>query len=147
MSARIAPLSVFLLSILTGLSQAQSLTKLVMTSRVDALEPETSFSCNGSIYGYLTLADATTGKHELEGIWIMPSGHVAEHSHSTIDFGAEAASTAQLWLQFQPASRGLSALAGSVAAEVREPDYAGQWHLEVRWDHQLLTKTSFQVRC
>ena len=132
---------------MVSFSQAQSLTNLVMTSKADGLEPETSFSCNGSIYGYLTLAEAATGKHELEGIWIMPNGHVIEHSHSIIDYGAEPASTAQLWLQFQPEARGLSALAGSVAADVREPDYVGQWHIEVLWDHQFLSKTSFQVRC
>ena len=77
----------------------------------------------------------------------MPDGHVSEHSQSSVDFGNEPASTAQLWLQFLPEARGLSALTGAGTTKVHEPDYAGHWHLDVLWDHKLLTKTSFQVRC
>jgi len=147
MSGCTVRLCVLLLSTLTGLSQAQSVTKLVLTSQADGLEPETSFSCNGSIYGYLTLAESATGKHEMEGIWIMPSGKEKEHSKSTVDFGAEPSRTAQLWLGFQPETPGLSALMGSIPKPVSEPLYDGQWRLVVLWDHQILAKTSFQVKC
>ncbi len=122
--------------------------RLVLTSVMDGLQPEESFTCNGLIHGYITLPAPVTGEHRLEGIWKMPNGTVNQHSKISIEFPPPGRQTAYIWLHFEEESGGLMGELGpSSERQKANQIYGGEWQVEVRWDEKTLVTSPFKVKC
>jgi|GEM_PF-2179664 len=122
--------------------------KIVLTSIVNGLESEKTFSCHGYIHGYLTLPEKAVGLHVLEGVWRMPNGAVNQHTRIPVDFAHPGRQTAYVWFQFHDESGGiLNAARSEGNLESNIKDYNGEWLLEVRWNEITLLKTNFNVKC
>jgi hypothetical protein len=118
----------------------------VLTAQENGLDPQDSFSCSGTIHGYITFPKAEIGQHVLEGTWILPNGKVLEETEIPIDFPPPGRQIASLWLTFRPPSARIFGGVNPQADEERLA-YNGRWRLEVRWDNQWLLSKNFNVRC
>jgi len=116
---------------------------LVLTSKENGLESDTTFRCQNTIHGYIVLPYSYQGPHPLESIWTAPKGLVVEHSKSTLDCG-KGRQTAYVFLEFAPA---MSGLWGPVPEQGNNAVFSGLWEVEVRWDHKTLLKEKFNVTC
>jgi hypothetical protein len=107
--------------------------------------PQDTFSCSGTIHGYLVLPKTAVGKHTLEGVWTKPNGNIASHSSSELDFAPPGRSTAYVWFAFP--ERSMLPGAMDPTQDQERLSYNGQWRLDVRWDDQPLLQSTFTVRC
>jgi len=119
--------------------------KLVLTSKENGVEEETEFFCAGTIHGYIRLPKRVVGSHLLEGKWILPNGAIAAESRDNVNFPPPGRSTAYLWFAFPERSAFPGAL--DPEADAKRSDYPGRWRVEVRWDEQLILKSTFTVTC
>src|SRR5689334_3580273 len=71
--------------------------KLVLTSVENGLTPESSFSCQNVIHGYLTMPNPMVGKNILEADWIAPNGVIKESARAVLEFVAPGRRTAYIW--------------------------------------------------
>ena len=117
---------------------------LVLTSVENGLKSQSEFVCSGKIHGYIRLPRKYEGKHLLEGLWTAPTGKMIDHSRTQVDFPPPGRSTAYVWLAF-PTRAALGTL--NPEADKERLSYNGPWQVEVRWDEQLLVRSSFTVHC
>jgi hypothetical protein len=121
---------------------------LVLTSQENGTVPEDTFSCSGTIYGYLTFPQTQIGKHVLEGIWTGPKGQVIQQSRNEVDYASPGSRTAFVWLSFSKEGRSLwNPLSIQHAGDEDWLLYDGKWEIEVRWDDHSLAHSAFQVHC
>ncbi len=143
--------TLFCLLLVAGFLEANQFVgqpKMVLTNKVNGLEPVAEFSCSEKIHGYLTLPEKAIGSHTLEGVWIAPSGAEQEHSTNHLDFAPPGRQTAYVWLEFPD-------LSGGSLGDFRERDsgsqeknqFAGLWQVKVYWDGQPLVESKFRVKC
>lgn len=123
------------------------MTKLVLTAQENGVEPQSLFTCQGRIHGYLTLPQKAIGPHRLEAKWFGPKKSLEHHTQVSVDFPPPGRQTAYVWLQFDEEG-GLFRRPIDGTANWRDRErYHGAWQVEVFWDEAPLIKTPFQVRC
>ena len=121
---------------------------LLLTSQDNGMAPEDTFSCSGTIHGFLTLRQPQVGSHLLEAIWTGPSGRVIEHSRDELTYPAPGGRTAAVRLEFiKEGKRIWNPVSVQDPGDEDRALYDGSWRVEVRWDHQTLARSTFEVRC
>jgi len=120
---------------------------LILTSQENGTEPQDAFSCSGTIYGYVTLPQAQTGKHTIEGIWIGPQETVIQHSRAEIEYPPPGQRTAAVWLRFTKEGTVWNPFAIQNSADRDRLLYDGPWKMEVRWDNQTFARSNFKIHC
>jgi len=121
---------------------------LVLTAQENGTESQDTFSCSGTIYGYLTLPQAEIGHHILEGIWTGPQGRTIQHSRDEINYPPPGHRTAAVWLQFTKEGRRLwNPVSVQDPGDEDRALYDGSWKIEVRWDDRMVARSTFQIRC
>lgn len=118
--------------------------KLVLTSIENGTEPQSEFYCSGKIHGYIRLPERIVGPHVLEGTWVLPNGKPAAESRTRVDYPPTGRSTAYIWFEF-PGGGLLDGIQPD--ADAQRQQYPGLWRVEVRWDDQLVLRSSFTVLC
>jgi hypothetical protein len=117
---------------------------IVLTAQENGLEPQSEFSCHGTIHGYIRLARREAGEHLLESRWIAPNHKIEAETKTTVDF-RPARSTAYVWFLF-PESSGIFG-APDPSYDQKQMTLNGPWHLEVKWDNASLIQSDFKVHC
>ena len=120
---------------------------LILTSQENGTEPQDTFSCSGTIYGYMTLPQAQSGKHTIEGIWVGPQGTVVQHSRDEINFPPPGRRTAAVWLRFTKEGRIWNPLSVQNSSDQDRLLYDGPWKIEVRWDDRTFARSTFKIHC
>jgi hypothetical protein len=120
---------------------------MVLTSRENGTEPQTSFACSGKVFAYLTFPKAQTGKHVMEGIWVGPHGDVVRQSRDEVDFPPPGRRTAVLWLEFGKAGSIWDPTSFGGPDDADRRAYDGRWEIQVRWDDHEFARKPFTVSC
>jgi hypothetical protein len=134
---------------LAGLAQAEipGPPPLILTSQENGTVAEDTFSCSGTIHGYVTLPKAAIGKHDLEGIWTGPKGTVIQHSHDEVNYAPPGSRIAEIWLRFTKEGWVWNPLSVQDQGDEDRALYDGAWKLEVRWDNRPFARSVFQIHC
>jgi hypothetical protein len=144
----------FVLSIgvlaLAGLAQAEipHPPALILTSQENGTEAENTFSCSGTIHGYVTLSKAAIGKHVLEGIWTGPKGTIIQHTRDELNFSPPGSRITEIWLRFtKEGGRLWNPISVQDPGDEDRALYDGSWTIEVRWDDRAFARSVFQIHC
>jgi hypothetical protein len=135
---------------LAGLAQAEipRPPALILTSHESGTEPEGTFSCSGTIHGYVIFPKASIGKHVLEGIWTGPKGTIIQHSRDELNFSPPGSRIAEIWLRFtKEGGRLWNPISVQDPGDEDRALYDGSWKIEVRWDGRTYTQSVFQIHC
>lgn len=132
---------------LTG-AEAPHPQALILTSQENGTEPQDTFPCSGTIYGYLTLPQPEIGHHTLESIWTGPQGRTVQHSRDELNLPPPGRRTAAVWLRFtKEGGRLWNPVSVQDAGDEDRAPYDGSWKMEVRWDDRTVARSVFQIHC
>jgi len=141
-------IGVVLLSLI-GLSHAEipQPRVLLLTAQDNGMEPQDTFTCSGTIHGYLTFPQKVIGKHMLESIWTGPKGVIVQHARNEVNYPSPGRQTTDVWLRFTPEGLLWNPLSVQDAGDADRAVYDGSWKIQVLWDGRTLTQSHFQVHC
>jgi len=103
------------------------------------------FSCYaGPVNAFVLFPERISGRHVLEGRWLKPDGAIQERILIARDLAPPGEQAFRLWLRFHAERPGVADL---LFPDMDNEEFDGEWNLNVFWDGDLISASTFTVRC